>query len=120
LNLNDELLLAYADDLLSPERREFVRNMMRLDAAIRDRVAALQASHLPYRAAFARQKLPPPPERLRQSIADLSSVAAAPAETVVAGAHTAATHDRRRRFFALTGAAALFAALCTMWRVLAS
>ncbi|CDG82466.1 anti-sigma factor family protein [Janthinobacterium agaricidamnosum] len=80
--VDDNLLLAYANDSLSPGERDAVDTLLRHDAALANRVAAMQASRLPYQAAFAAQALPQMPQHLRERIMDMARISAAapPAE----------------------------------------
>ena len=57
-------LLAYADDLLDPVRREEVENYLRQDLGAAKRVADYRAQNQAIRAAYAHVASEPPPGRL--------------------------------------------------------
>jgi anti-sigma factor RsiW len=69
--MDDTVLMAYVDGELPPRERDEVEKQMAASpevAEVAERVALFEASRLPYREAFAHQKLPPVPERLTKSI----------------------------------------------------
>jgi anti-sigma factor RsiW len=74
---DDILLLAYVDGELPPHQREEVERELRTSPDVAERVALLQASRLPYREAFASQKLPPVPPSLSAKIEELARAAKA-------------------------------------------
>lgn len=74
MNVDDSLLMAYVDGELSPEQRGEVEAAIAHSDELAERVAALQASVLPYRAAYDRQTVPPVPESLTRRIEELVSV----------------------------------------------
>lgn len=74
---DDILLLAYVDGELPPHQREEVERELRTSPDVAERVALLQASRLPYREAFAAQKLPPVPPSLSAKIEELARAAKA-------------------------------------------
>lgn len=74
MNVNDQLLLAYIDGALAPDLRGEVEAAIAHSPELASQAFALQASRLPYQAAFNQQKLPPMPERLRRSVDELVSV----------------------------------------------
>jgi anti-sigma factor RsiW len=78
MTMDDILLLAYVDGELAPEERLEVEKAIQTSATLAERVALLEASKLPYRHAFAQQKLPPVPESLKQKIAELTEAYASP------------------------------------------
>jgi len=100
MNVDDTLLMAYVDGELSPEQRAEVEAAISHSDELAARAAALQASVLPYRAAYDRQSVPPVPESLTRRIEELVSVSA-PQE-----------RDARRgsRRFSMQWAAAAFVA----------
>jgi len=100
MNVDDTLLMAYVDGELSPEQRAEVEAAISHFDELAARAAALQASVLPYRAAYDRQSVPPVPESLTRRIEELVSVSA-PQE-----------RDARRgsRRFSMQWAAAAFVA----------
>lgn len=84
---DDSTLIAYADGELSPAAAASVEQALAESSALRDEVARLRASRLPYRQAFAAQSLPPLPDALRMRIEAMAS-AAQPAQ-----AHQAAQRE---------------------------
>jgi anti-sigma factor RsiW len=68
MKLDDSQLIAYADGELSASQAESVERALAESADLRDSVELLRASRLPYREAFAAQKLPPLPDELRLRI----------------------------------------------------
>jgi anti-sigma factor RsiW len=61
-------LLAYVDGRLTPECRAEVEAAATASSDVAARLAAMQASALPYAAAFGRQALPPMPQHLVRDI----------------------------------------------------
>ena len=74
---DDILLMAYVDGELPPHQREEVEHELRTSPDVVERVALLQASRLPYRDAFATQKLPPVPPSLSAKIEEMARAAKA-------------------------------------------
>jgi anti-sigma factor RsiW len=74
MNIDDSLLMAYVDGELSPEQRAEIEAAIAHSDELAARAAALQASVLPYRAAYDRQTVPPVPESLTRRIEELVSV----------------------------------------------
>ena len=74
---DDILLMAYVDGELPPHQREEVERELRTSPDVAERVALLQASRLPYRDAFAAQKLPPVPPSLSAKIEEMARAAKA-------------------------------------------
>ena len=112
MNLDESTLRAFVDGELSREQREQVESALPDKPELRQQVAALRASCLPYGAAFEMQKLPPVPEALERQLA---------AWCAVADTATARPAAFTRRHWAGAGAAlaASFAAgllLPTPWR----
>ena len=100
MKVDDTVLMAYVDDELSPNERQQIEDELRAHAELADKVALFQASRLPYREAFAAQKLPPVPESLVKRVDDLirahteaarlsAAAQAQPAVTPAAAAHSA-------------------------------
>jgi anti-sigma factor RsiW len=93
MKTDDIQLMAYVDGHASPEERQAIEAEVRSSIRIATRVARLRASRLPYREAFAYQKLPPVPRRLLEKIAELVRAAlearANPARANALGAGTA-------------------------------
>ncbi|MBP0588606.1 anti-sigma factor [Paraburkholderia sp. LEh10] len=71
MNVDDTVLMAYVDDELSPHERQQIEDELRAHAELADKVALFRASRLPYRDAFATQKLPAVPASLSRRIDDL-------------------------------------------------
>ncbi|MEM5340319.1 anti-sigma factor family protein [Paraburkholderia azotifigens] len=71
MNVDDTVLMAYVDDELSPQERQQIEDELRAHAELADKVALFKASRLPYREAFAEQKLPPVPASLVKRVDDL-------------------------------------------------
>ncbi|WP_027209675.1 anti-sigma factor family protein [Burkholderia sp. WSM2232] len=72
---DDSQLIAYADGELSAREAAPVERALAQSADLRESVALLQASRLPYREAFAAQKLPPLPDELRRRIESMAQAA---------------------------------------------
>jgi anti-sigma factor RsiW len=70
VSVDDTVLLAYVDGRLTPERRAEVDAVAATSPELAERLAAMQASVLPYVAAFDRQALPPIPGHLVRDIDD--------------------------------------------------
>lgn len=100
MNVDDSLLMSYVDGELSPEQRAEIEAAIAHSDELASRAAALQASVLPYRAAYDRQTVPPVPESLTRRIDELVSVSARQE-------HSA---PRSRRRFPMQWAAAAFVA----------
>ena len=75
-NIDDSLLMLYVDGELPPDQRAGIEAAIAHSPDLAERVAALRASCLPYRAAYERQTIPPVPERLARRIDELVSVSA--------------------------------------------
>jgi anti-sigma factor RsiW len=71
MKTDDIQLMAYVDGHASPEERQAIEAEGRVSIRIATQVARLRASRLPYREAFAYQKLPPVPRRLIEKITEL-------------------------------------------------
>jgi anti-sigma factor RsiW len=122
MNIDEITLRAYVDGELTPAERERVAAAIANNASLEGQVAAMQASVLPYRAAFDAQPMPAMPEALQRQLASLSAVAATSSAVNAQGASTArAASDNvvalpmRRRWLGTglafgTGIAAAFAA----------
>lgn len=92
--MDDTVLMAYVDGELPPQERDKVEKQMAASPEVAERVALLEASRLPYREAFAHQKLPPVPERLTKSIeAMIRAQAAGPANR--SANEPAVQHDKQ-------------------------
>ncbi|MFL9874493.1 anti-sigma factor [Paraburkholderia megapolitana] len=84
----DEIqLLAYVNGELPAHERAEIEQALRSSPDVAEQVALLRASQLPYREAFARQKLPPVPAGLAQKIDDLARAAAQKDSTPQPGAN---------------------------------
>lgn len=73
---DDIQLLAYVNGELPEHAREEIERAVQASPDVAEQVALLRASRLPYREAFARQKLPPVPSRLTAQIEALAREAA--------------------------------------------
>jgi anti-sigma factor RsiW len=105
MNVDDTLLMSYVDGELSPEQRAEIEAAIAHSDELAARAAALQASVLPYRAAYDRQPVPPVPESLTRRIEELVSVSAPKARSAPRGG---------RRFTMQWAAAAFVAgAICS-------
>jgi hypothetical protein len=71
MKVDDSQLLAYVDGRLPPDICSGIQSEIEKSPDIAQRVALLQASALPYRQAFAQQKLPDIPLYLVWSITDM-------------------------------------------------
>jgi anti-sigma factor RsiW len=78
---DDTWLMAYVDGELPSHEREEVERELRTSPDAAERVALLQASRLPYRDAFAGQKLPPVPASLTAKIEEMARAAKARSES---------------------------------------
>src|SRR6187402_2174569 len=78
---DDTWLMAYVDGELPLHEREEVERELRTSPDVAERVALLQASRLPYRDAFAGQKLPPVPASLTAKIDEMARAAKLKAES---------------------------------------
>jgi anti-sigma factor RsiW len=74
MKFTDTDLVLYADGLLSPERKQWLLGLAEQNPGLAGTLAALEASRLPYKAAFDHQSLPDVPEKLRDNIRDWSIV----------------------------------------------
>jgi anti-sigma factor RsiW len=111
MNFDESMLRAYVDAELSREQRGQIEAALPGMPELRNQVAALRASCLPYLAAFETQNLPPLPQALKHQLTALCAVA-----------ETARSTTLTRRQWAGSGAAlaASFAAgllLPTPWRL---
>ena len=75
MNFTDTELVKYIDGTLSEDRAALLEEAASHDEELASQLRALDASQLPYKAAFARQTLPPIPRSLKAHVADLASVA---------------------------------------------
>jgi anti-sigma factor RsiW len=91
MKMDDILLLAYVDGELAPEEQLEVEQAINASADIAERVALLEASKLPYRQAYAQQKLPPVPDSLKQKIAALTQTYSLPQDLTTSGVGAAGT-----------------------------
>lgn len=81
---DDSQLIAYADGELSASEAASVKQALAESPHLRQSVELLRASRLPYRDAFATQKLPPVPDELRRRIEAMASAARREPDHVVA------------------------------------
>ena len=113
MTVDETLLRAYVDGELDPATRGQLEQVLAHSPALQTQVAALQASCLPYQAAFDAQRVPEPPARLAQHLADMVAVASAAPRGPVHGGGAG-----RRSFFGigLAAAASFAAGLALPWR----
>ncbi len=71
---DDTDLVLYADGLLDPERKEQLLQTAANDASLASTLAALDASRLPFKAAFDQQPMPAVPDKLRDDLHNLTRV----------------------------------------------
>jgi anti-sigma factor RsiW len=100
MHIDDAELLAYVDGELSPQRRSAIETAIAASPELAERLASLQASALPYAAAFEAQALPPVPPQLSAHLAALTSHSLRP--------------KPRRNWLPLVGAFAAGALCCTL------
>ncbi|MGN4189331.1 anti-sigma factor family protein [Burkholderia gladioli] len=74
---DDSTLIAYADGELDAAGVASVEQALAESSELRESVARLRASRLPYQDAFAAQKLPPLPDALRLRVEAMASAAQA-------------------------------------------
>ncbi len=89
MKIDETTLRAFVDGELSPPDRSRVEAVLAHDATLAQQVQAMQASRLPYRAAFDAQTLPPIPEALKTQLAALSAGAGAGHATRRGPSHSA-------------------------------
>jgi anti-sigma factor RsiW len=77
MSIDDTLLMAYVDGELSADGRSEVNAALAHSPELAERLSAMRASALPYRAAFERQVLPPVPPQLARRINELAAASAA-------------------------------------------
>jgi anti-sigma factor RsiW len=101
MNIDEITLRAYVDGELDAQMRTRVETALAHDAALREKVAALRASCLPYRSAYDAVVMPAMPASLEHRVASLISVANAKQATP--------SMNRRYWFSAAAGLIAAFA-----------
>ena len=104
---DDSQLIAYADGELSAREAASVESALAQSADLRESVALLRASRLPYREAFAVQKLPPLPDELRRRIESMAQAAGPQASSTPA---PQAQRSQRRVWLAAAFIAGAFCA----------
>jgi anti-sigma factor RsiW len=88
MNIDDIQLMAYVDGELSPQECQRIENENATSSRAAERIALFRASRLPYRRAFAQQKLPPIPDGLMNEIEQMARAhATQPADTIGDGAN---------------------------------
>jgi anti-sigma factor RsiW len=93
MKTDDIQLMAYVDGNLPPQDRQKIEAEIRGSVKTAARIALLQASRLPYRQAFAHQKLPPVPQGLIKRIADMVLAALEPRANAFACGATTPSQD---------------------------
>ncbi|CAB3775774.1 hypothetical protein LMG28614_00082 [Paraburkholderia ultramafica] len=104
---DDSQLIAYADGELSASEAASVKEALAESPDLRESVELLRASRLPYREAFATQKLPPLPDELRRRIEAMASTASQRADHLAA---QPAPRSHRRWWLAAAFVAGAFCA----------
>ena len=94
MKVTDEDLVRYADNTLSPERKQRLMDAALRDSDLADTLAALDASQLPFKAAFDQQPVPPVPDALRKEVAALTTVAGSEGVTSI---HSGSAARRARQ-----------------------
>ncbi|WP_118182535.1 anti-sigma factor family protein [Paraburkholderia phosphatilytica] len=105
---DDSKLIAYVDGELDAADSAGVEQALAASPDLRESVDLLRASRLPYREAFAAQKLPPLPDALQRQIEAMAS-AAQPADSDAPTQHPA-HREAPRRYAAPLRLAAAFVA----------
>src|SRR5260370_2772064 len=77
MSVDEGMLMAYVDGTLTARERQEVERQIAESADVVARVARLEKSRLPYREAFASQKLPPVPESLARRLGEMAQMQAA-------------------------------------------
>lgn len=80
MDVDDRLLMSYVDGELSPDERVATEAAVAASREVAERVAALRASCLPYRAAFEHVQQAPLPASLADRVDELVSVSRHPLE----------------------------------------
>jgi anti-sigma factor RsiW len=75
MKYTDEDLVRYADNTINTERRNRLLDAAEHNAELAEILASLDASKLPFKAAFDQQPIPPMPDSLRTEVANMVSVA---------------------------------------------
>jgi anti-sigma factor RsiW len=104
---DDSQLIAYADGELSASEAASVKQALAESPDLRESVELLRASRLPYREAFATQKLPPLPDELRRRIEAMASGTSQESDQVAA---RPAPRSQRRLWLAAAFVAGAFCA----------
>jgi anti-sigma factor RsiW len=91
MKADDILLMEYVDGTLPPQEREEIEREIGASAEVAERVAHLEASRLPFKEAFATQKLPPVPDSLKQKIEEMTRAHAASNSTSTSATNAAST-----------------------------
>ena len=98
MTLSDEELVLYADGALSEERRQEIIQSAAHDPELAEILAALDASRLPYQAAFQQKSEPPVPEHIRNTVRQLinenAQTGAAPEHSVAESANVSSSERR--------------------------
>jgi anti-sigma factor RsiW len=92
MKIDDTLLMAYVDGELAPQDCRQIESRLAASPELAERIALFTASRLPFREAFAQQKLPPVPESLKSTIEQMARAHAARPEDSSAN-DASITHD---------------------------
>lgn len=74
MKFTDEDLMAYVDGVLDSAKRSRIEHAIDQDRSLAERIAALEASNLPYKAAYKQYEHLDVPESLRHQIEEWSSI----------------------------------------------
>lgn len=89
MTIDDIQLMAYVDGELTPQECRQIEHETATSPEAEERIALFTASCLPYRQAFARQKLPPLPAGLTKEIEQMARThAARPVDTIADEAYS--------------------------------
>lgn len=94
MKIDESTLRAFVDGELSPAERSRVEAVLGHDPQLAQQARAMQASRLPYHAAFDAQALPPMPAMLKTQLSALSAAAQAGSQTPGAPAGKARLQNR--------------------------
>lgn len=98
MNINEITMLHYVENTLSADDRRLFEQLMEQDPELREHVNAMQASKLPYQAAFTNESIPSMPDSLKNQIQQLGHIADTVADTHEPVTRSAANDGRRIRY----------------------